>query len=206
MGFLKGFAKQFEMPKGFGGKIAGFLMSNDTKKSEWAISLLKPNKKDRVLEVGVGPGIAIKLLSEKITEGFIAGIDISELMLRTASKKNKEAIAKGIVDLRLANVSTLPPYKGKFDKILAVNTIMFWENPVNALKNLRNVTRQGGKIIITVQPRMKGANDRTVKEFGKRIHGYLKEAGYSEIQIHIKEMKPISCVCITGINSSRYLN
>lgn len=191
------------MPKGFGGKIAGYLMSNDTKKSEWTISLLKPNKKDRVLEVGVGPGIAVKLLSEKITEGYIAGIDISELMLRTASKRNKEAIAKGLVDLRFANVSTLPPYEEKFDKILAVNTIMFWKNPVDALKNLRNVTRQGGKIAITVQPRMKDANYETVKEFGNRIDGYLKEAGYSEIQIHIKEMKPISCVCIMGVNYSK---
>jgi len=125
VGFLEGFTKQFGMPEGFGGRIAGFLMSNDTKKSVWTLSLLNPDKDDRVLEVGVGPGIAVKLLSEKITDGYIAGIDISELMLKVALRRNKKAVAKGLVDLRLANVLTLPSYEEKFDKILAVNTIMF---------------------------------------------------------------------------------
>src|SRR5699024_7408848 len=136
----------------------GFLMSNDTKKSVWTLSLLNPDKDDRILEVGVGPGIAVKLLSERITDGYTAGIDLSELMLKVALKRNKKAVSKGLVDLRLANVLTLPSYAEKLDKILAVNTIMFWENPIKGLKNLRNVMKQGGEIAITVQPRMKGAN------------------------------------------------
>jgi len=60
--------------------------------------------------------------------------------------------------------------------------------------------KQGGEIAITVQPRMKGANFKTVKEFGSKIDRYLRKAGYSETQIHIKEMKPIACVCVTGVN------
>lgn len=121
-------------------------------------------------------------------------------MLKTAKKRNSEAVREGVVDLRLANVSHLPSFKEKFDHILTVNNIMFWERPVEVLKNLREITQTNGLIAVTVHPRVKGADMETVKEFGERINSYLKEAGYSETQIHIRPMKPVACVCVTASN------
>lgn len=194
------FFQQFHMPQGLLGRFAGFLMANDAKKSEWTISLIEPNKNDHVLEIGFGPGVAIETLSEIVTNGYIAGIDISETMLKQAKKRNEEAIQKGLVDLRLASVSELPIFEEKFDHIMSVNSIIFWENPVSALTSIRQIMKPNGKIAITLQPRMKGANNETVKEFGQKINHYLTEAGYSECKIYIKSMKPIAAVCVTAIN------
>lgn len=72
MGLLKSFAKQFKSPKGFWGKVAGYLMSREPEKSIWTVSLLEPNKDARVLEVGFGTGIAIETLSRTVTDGYIA--------------------------------------------------------------------------------------------------------------------------------------
>lgn len=202
MGLLKGFTERFKRPKGLWGRLAGIFMSKGSEKSEWTISLLKPDKDDRVLEVGFGPGMAIETLSQTVTEGYIAGIDISKVMLKQAGKRNRKSVAKGLVDLRLANVSDLPSFEKKFDQILSVNNIMFWENPVESLENLRDITKPNGKIAVTVQPRMKEADEQTVKEFGNQLDGYLKEAGYSGNKIHIRPMKPISCVCIIAVNPS----
>ncbi|WP_221563389.1 class I SAM-dependent methyltransferase [Alkalihalobacillus sp. TS-13] len=200
MGVLQKFINQFKKPEGFFGRVAGLLMAREPEKSAWTVSLLNPAESDRALEVGFGPGRAIEILSQKITEGYIVGIEISEVMLRMARKRNKKAISKGIVDLRLTDVSNLPSFEEKFDYILSVNSIMFWEYPVHVLKNLRNHLKPNGKIAITVHPRMKRANNETAKEFGKEIDHYLREAGYSENQIHIRKMKPVPCVCVTAVN------
>lgn len=204
MGLLDGFFKQFKMPQGLLGRFAGFLMANDPEKSIWTVNLLQPREHDRVLEIGFGPGVAIEYLSKIVTEGYIAGIDLSDVMLSQAKKRNKEAIERGLVDLRLANILNLPSFDEKFDHIISINSIIFWEEPVLALQNMRDnmrdMTKPNGKIAITVQPRMKGANHETVKEFGRIIENYLTEAGYSEPQIHIKTMKPISSVCVIATN------
>ena len=64
--FLNGrlLASQFRQPRGFIGKIIGQGMVRDnTESNNWTISLLDVQPDDNVLEVGFGPGVAIKTLS-----------------------------------------------------------------------------------------------------------------------------------------------
>ncbi|WP_261134018.1 class I SAM-dependent methyltransferase [Bacillus sp. Marseille-Q3570] len=201
MGLLKRFALQFRMPHGVLGRFAGFLMAKGGEKSRWTVSLLNPARDDHALEVGFGPGVGIEALADTVDKGYIAGIDISEVMLKQASDRNREAISKGLVDLRLADVSSPPPFDTKFSHIMSVNNIIFWEEPVLALKKLRELMKPNGKIVITMQPLMKGANDETVKEVARDIEGYLTESGFSEIEFHYKKMRPVNCVCVIAVNS-----
>ncbi|MBM7552076.1 class I SAM-dependent methyltransferase [Thalassobacillus pellis] len=198
MNFLSKFVEQFKKPAGCMGRLAGLLMAGEPAKSVWTVSLLNLRKDDWALEVGFGPGRAIESLSRTITEGRIVGIDISSVMLRQAKKRNKEAIENGVVDLILADVSSPPPFKRKFDHILSINNIMFWEEPVDSLKKLQKLLKPEGKIAITVQPRMRGADQNTVKEFGQQIKENLQAAGYRNIHTHIRQMKPVNCVCVTA--------
>src|SRR5215467_5944699 len=57
-----------------------------------------------VLEVGFGPGIAIRALSRRATHGLVCGIDHSAVMVRHATRRNAAAVRAGRVDLRLASV------------------------------------------------------------------------------------------------------
>ena len=60
MGLIRGFFDQFKSPKGFLGRIVGFIMSKDIKKSEWTISLLQPEKMN-VFRNRFRPGVGIKI-------------------------------------------------------------------------------------------------------------------------------------------------
>lgn len=101
--------EQFANPQGVMGKLAGFLMqANDKNQSSWVVSnsRIKPNAK--VLEIGYGPGLGIESASGFAYEGFTAGIDISNIMLMQASKRNAENISKGKVKLLQGNVDEIP--------------------------------------------------------------------------------------------------
>lgn len=84
------------------------LTPSNQKRIRWTISLLDIKPDDRLLEIGFGPGFAIELISKIASEGFIAGVDHSEVMVQQAEKRNARAIRDGKVVLRHGSVSHLP--------------------------------------------------------------------------------------------------
>src|SRR5829696_10196461 len=132
---------------------------SNRRRNAWAVSLLDVQPDDRVLEVGFGPGLAIRQFSRLAIDGYVCGIDHSELMLRRAKRLNAEGVRRGVVDLRLGSVEDLPAFDEPFDKILAVNATMFWREPVARLAQLRRLLRSGGLIAVAHQPRGPGASD-----------------------------------------------
>jgi ubiquinone/menaquinone biosynthesis C-methylase UbiE len=46
------------------------------------VELLQVTPQDRVLEVGFGPGVALAELLARASDGLVAGVDGSELMVR----------------------------------------------------------------------------------------------------------------------------
>ena len=137
---------QFGQPTGLLGKAAGVIMArrqSNIERIHWTLSLLKVQPHDRVLEVGIGPGVAIELLSKIATEGFVAGIDHSEEMVKQASKRNAETMQAGRVFLCRASASAPPAFDAPFDKILTINSIHFWNDPVECLGNLQKTSATG---------------------------------------------------------------
>jgi trans-aconitate methyltransferase len=194
-------AAQFGKPTGLLGNLAGFIMasrSSNVERCNWAVSLLNLQSTDRVLEIGFGPGIAIQKMSEIVKEGVIWGIDHSDIMLKQASKRNKEAISSGRIKLLLNSVSNLPSFEEPLDKMLDINSFQFWENPIEDLKSLRDHLRLGGLIALVQQPRKPGAKEEDTIEAGEKFAEYLKAAGFKEIKIEQKKMKPVSTVCVLG--------
>ncbi|HWP93914.1 MAG TPA: class I SAM-dependent methyltransferase [Thermodesulfobacteriota bacterium] len=196
---MQGFRRQFGQPRGFWGSLAGVIMAyTNRERNRWVISLLDIKRSNRVLEIGFGPGLAIELISKTALDGFIAGIDHSEVMIRQASKRNAEAIRVGRVDLRLGSVSNFPQFDEPFDRIISINSIQFWDNPVESLKGLWNMLKPGGLIAIALQPRHPGATEEDVRDAGKEISTFLEKSGFSEIRLETKKMRPVSTVCVIG--------
>src|SRR6266536_5689074 len=90
--------------------------------------LLDVQPDDRVLELGFGPRIAIQELARRATRGQVCGVDHSEVMVRQATRRNAAAARTGRVDLRLGSADDLPDFGAPFDAILAVNSLMFWDD------------------------------------------------------------------------------
>jgi len=193
---------QFGRPAGVWGRGAGLLMahrSSNRRRNAWAVSLLDVQPDDRVLEIGFGPGLAISELSRLATRGYVCGIDHSELMLRRAKRLNADGLRRGVVDLRLGSVEDLPALDEPFDKILAVNAMMFWQEPVARLEKLRRLLRSGGLIAVAHQPRGPGASDEAAAAKGREIESALAQAGFSELRLETLALKP-AVVCALGEN------
>jgi ubiquinone/menaquinone biosynthesis C-methylase UbiE len=193
---------QFGRPTGLWGRGAGLLMahrSSNRRRNAWAVSLLDVRPDDRVLEIGFGPGLAILQLSRSAREGYVCGIDHSELMLRHARRRNAEGIRRGVVELRLASVDAIPGFDAPFDKILAVNAVLFWTEPGARFEELRRLLRPGGLIAVAHQPRGPGATDETSAARGQEIAAALTRAGFSAVQVETLHLKP-AVVCALGVN------
>ena len=202
-GFMQWLCGQFGKPTGFWGRIAGWIMATRTSNRErnaWVVRLLDIQTRDWILEIGCGPGLAIGQLGTLAREGYIVGVDHSDVMLQQARRRNAEAVRLGRVDLRLASVSALSSMQEQFDKVLSVNSIQFWESPVERLRELRSLMRPDGTIAIALQPRWKGATDGDAQTAGHELVAQLKAAGFDQVRLEFKRMKPVSVVCAMGVN------
>ena len=116
----------------------------------WVTDLLEIGPCDSVLEVGFGPGVIIQRLSK--LAGHIAGIDPSQEMVAQARARNATAIKDGRVDLRRGSVEHLPFDDNAFDKGLAINSMQVWPDSAAGLKEMRRVTKPGGRVVLGFTP------------------------------------------------------
>jgi ubiquinone/menaquinone biosynthesis C-methylase UbiE len=197
---------QFGRPTGLWGIAAGLLMAHrpsNRRRNAWAVSLLDVQRGDRMLELGFGPGLAIRELSRIAAEGYVYGIDHSELMVRWARRRNADGLRRGVVDLRLGSVDELPAFDAPFDKILAINAMLFWSgsDPGVRLAELRRLLRPGGLIAVAHQPRGPGATDEMSAARGREIAAALIRAGFSEVRLETMRLKP-AVACALGVNGA----
>ena len=141
--------RMFGRPKGSLGRLGGIIMARMNRKvATWAIDLLGVHPRDRVLEVGFGPGVGIQLLTESASSGRVVGVDHSREMVEQATVRNAKAIKAGRVDLQEGSVERLP-FEGEiFNGALAVNSMQVWPDAVAGLREIRRVMKSGGRIAL----------------------------------------------------------
>jgi ubiquinone/menaquinone biosynthesis C-methylase UbiE len=179
--------EQFGRPSGVLGRVAGWLMARTDADDRWVVDLLDVEPTDRVLDVGCGPGVTIRLLAERATAGFVAGVDPSEVMVRQATARNRAAVAQGRVELRRAGVSELPYPDGHFTKACAVHSLYFWPSLEQGLRELRRVLVPDGRLVLAVRMRHPKASRFDPSRYGltdadiEAIVGTLLSLGFQEV-------------------------
>ncbi|PLR78430.1 class I SAM-dependent methyltransferase [Bacillus sp. V3-13] len=200
---MSGFTNQFEKPTGLLGKIAGKIMFFENRKiNKWTINHLDIGRDDRILEIGYGPGYAIKHIMDKYEQVTIDGIDVSNKMKKEAEKVNEVWIKSGKVRLYTGDIAEFEAPADRYDRIFSVNNYPLWEKPCQSLKNLVSMLAPGGKIAFTVQPRENDANNRTAAELGKKIKADLEKAGFQQISAFYKNFRPVRTVCVTAFKKT----
>lgn len=194
---------QFLRPHGFRGRAAGWVMAtrgSNRERNIWAVGLLDVQPHDRVLEIGFGPGIAIQEFARRATNGLVVGVDHSEVMVQQARKRNAAAVRAGRVDLRLGSAEALPRFDAPFDKILAVNSLLFWDDPVVRLKELHDRLRPGGQIAIVYQPRGPGSTNEVAARTGQEIAEHFATVGLTSVRVETLALQPTAVVCVLGVS------
>jgi ubiquinone/menaquinone biosynthesis C-methylase UbiE len=198
MGLKQKLNKQFGKPDGNLGRFVGWLMSIKNKdRANWTIEKLNFKPTDYILEIGYGSGASFKVVADQLTSGFIAGIDHSPVMLEQASQKNMKYIESKKAELKCGTVWDLDYPEEHFDIIFGSNVHFFWENPTKEFQKLYSFLKQGGRLIMVFQARWTKSEEQ-VKQVAEKTKKQYEEAGFKNIEIEFKQMKPVICIYIGG--------
>jgi ubiquinone/menaquinone biosynthesis C-methylase UbiE len=138
--------------------------------------------------------VAVALIAERATEGFVAGVDPSEVMVRQATRRNRAAVQEGRVELRLGMVSNLPYPEAHFTKACALHSLYFWPSWTDGLRELYRVLAPGGLLVLAVRmwrpqagrfdPSRYGFRDEQVAE----VVATLGSVGFQDVATERREV------------------
>jgi ubiquinone/menaquinone biosynthesis C-methylase UbiE len=190
---------QFGNPRGPIGRLVGMIMAYENReRNAWAVSLLKVQAADRVLEIGPGPGWALERVAALATSGFVAGVDRSQTMVQVATKRNAAAVREGRVAVQLGSALALPYDTASFNKVLAVNTLHHWPDSLSGLREACRMLMPGGVVVIVEQPRAATSEDG-LRELTQKLVDQLANAGFRHIRSESKAMRPAASVAVIGV-------
>lgn len=130
--------------------------------------MLNPQNGNHILEIGMGNGFFVNSLITLANNLKYTGVDFSATMVNEANLLNEKLIKSGSVVFEEASIEKLPFKDNSFDRITTTNTLYFWPQPVNNVKELLRVLKPNGKLLIAY--RSKNCMDQL--ELAK--HGFEK--------------------------------
>jgi SAM-dependent methyltransferase len=188
----KAIGRQLHHPSGLGGRVIGHAMAIANRRpNRMAIDALEIVPGYIVLELGFGPGRAVKQMASLIGDGRVLGIDQSATMLALASRHNRRAITSGRVALRHGTFDALPWPTASVDKVLAVNTAYFFGADAVEIQEARRVLRLGGLLVLyatdaSVMARWKFSGPDTHRTFDRDgLAALLRTGGFADNDITV---------------------
>ena len=185
-------------PEGeLGDRLIDNMNENHEGLAQWSLSHLDISKGDSILDIGCGGGVNVERFL-KMTENKVFGLDYSELAVERSSELNRLAIEEGRCKIIQGSVSDLPFDDNFFDIVTAFETVYFWPDFLNDLKEIYRVLKDDGIIFI--------ANEALPNEYDNRqkhiielldmniysqyeLEDSLQKSGFKNILSHVKESK-----------------
>lgn len=145
----KELAKHLRQPDGEMGKEVGLQMNRSNKHICLnSYQVLDPKNENHILEIGMGNGFFVKDLLGMANNLKYTGVDFSPTMVEEASLLNKEFSDEKTASFELASIEKLPFEDNSFDCITTTNTLYFWPQPKENIKELVRVLKPNGKLLI----------------------------------------------------------
>lgn len=138
-------ADQLRSPKGKSGIDVGQKMhETNINMTMAAIDALNLAEKSLILEIGHGNASHVKQVLSRAENLQYVGLDISQTMQEEAQRINAQFIDNGQASFHLYQGHKFPFPDDHFHKIMTVNTIYFWDQPVALLEEAHRVIKPGG--------------------------------------------------------------
>lgn len=209
MGIKRFLAKQAYKPSGlFGRFIIGKAFNKSNKNLEdMALEMMDFQNTTSFLEIGFGNGRLLQKVASLNPEGANHGIEISKAMINAAYKGNKKLIEQGKIHIHEGSVEAIPFGSGTFDIVFSANTIYFWPDPMENLKEVLRVLADEGKFYCGFRSREEMEQTGLMKDNPEifsnlynpvAIKELFKEAGFREVTVHKNEDKPFDNYIAVG--------
>jgi SAM-dependent methyltransferase len=114
------------------------------------IDLAAPAAGQTVCDVGCGNGMYLAELARRGFAGRVLGLDLSLGMLAASRERLGGDSPAATVGLLAADAAALPLRDGVADLAFAMHMLYHVPDPSQALRELRRVTRPGGRVIIVL--------------------------------------------------------
>lgn len=143
-------ASQLSHPSGEKGtEIAQMMNETNIGMTKNAISNLNLTPGDSILELGHGNAGHLEFLFSLCENLHYTGLEISTLMNQEAQQLNKSFMNAKKASFTLYDGKHIPFEDNRFNKLVTVNTIYFWENPAATLSELARVLKPDGFFSLT---------------------------------------------------------
>lgn len=187
---IKKFLSNCKKPTGkFGKMIVSAMNKGHAPLALWAFEVCPLKDGESVLDVGCGGGGNLVRILERCPKSRADGIDYSEESVACSRKATKKYADRS--SILYGDAMRLPYRDETYDRALSCESIYFWPDPVQGLKEMLRVLKKGGKAIL--------ASEMTDPEKGKiwtkrcegmtiytadELAALMKKAGFSDIKIH----------------------
>jgi len=142
--------KQLSFPEGDSGiEMANMMNETNYTMSKACIESLQISEGNSVLELGHGNGGHIQEVINTQKNVQYSGLEISSTMKEEAQKMNKEFVITKTAAFYLYNGLEIPFEQENFDKIMTVNTIYFWREPLQLMNEINRVLKSEGLFSVT---------------------------------------------------------
>ena len=145
-----------------------------------------------IVDVGCGPGfVAVELARRVGPHGHVHAVDINRDFVEHAKELVRENGLESRVTVHLINGSELPIATSSIDRVLAVNVMVYVDDPAATYREFRRVLRPGGDFVFTDPMQAESVPEGVLDPVLQRIHlaslgsiaGYrrmAKAAGFRE--------------------------
>ena len=146
-------ARQASCPTGLLGRLLARIMATETlAANDRTLELLAIQPHDHVLEIGFGHGQTLTRAAAAASSGFVAGIDVSADMVKTATLWNQQLIKQRRVEVQCASSLQIPYPSQSFDRVYGVHTLYFWHDLQPHLQEIYRVMKPGARFVLTFGP------------------------------------------------------
>lgn len=133
-----------------------------------ASAALEPG--ERVLDVACGTGVVARLAAQAVgSPGSVAGLDVNPGMLAVARSATPPETS---IEWYEASAEAIPLSDEAFDVVLCQLGLQFVPDPLGALREMRRVLVEGGRLIVTAPGPTNGVFARLAEELERHVGGH----------------------------------
>ena len=150
MSFATFFSNQARKPTGLFGRFVAsqIFKKGNAEMNAFIDDSLSIREGDRILEIGFGPGELVHAMARRVGSGRVEGVDFADTMLAIAQRRNRRRIEAGQVKLHLGDFDTMTFDGRRFDLIVTVNTVYFWQQPEATVARMAALIKPGGRLAV----------------------------------------------------------